>query len=304
MISTDTPANVIESDAKPNEWLWALVRRPRGAALGLVAAYLAGSGALLALGGYAGAALSHAAGVALTFWLMTSRARWARVGGDLFPLFIMPILYAELPLLIAAAGSRYHDSTVQGWEATIFGAQPSHMLASALPWQWLSELLHTGYLAYYPMIFAPALVLYRRGERSGMSEVVMALTATYVVCWVTFITIPVEGPRYLWTAPLDVPSGPVRRFTLDLLAAGSSRGAAFPSSHMAIAMAVAVMSFRWLSSHAWLYSVVALSIGVGAVYGGFHYGVDMLAGALVGGLVAAGVIFSFSKRRASAVAAE
>lgn len=304
MISTDTPANVTETNAKPHERIRSLVRQPRGVALTLVAAYLAGTGVLLAVGGHTGSALLHAVGVATSIWLLAPSGRWTRAIGDLFPLFVMPILYAELPRLIAAAGSRYHDPTVQTWEAAIFGGQPSHTLASMLPWRLVSEVLHLGYLAYYPMIFAPAVTLFRRGERRGLGEMVAALVVTYVVCWVTFITIPVEGPRYLWAAPLDVPDGPVRRLTLAILAAGSSRGAAFPSSHMAVAVAVTVISFRWLPRHAWLYAVVALTIGIGAVYGGFHYAVDMFAGAIVGVVAAAGVIFSFSKWRDALTPAE
>lgn len=304
MISTDTPANVTDTNAKPHARTGSLLRQPRSVSLALAGVYLAVTGAVLAIGGHGGSVALHATAVVVSLWLITSRVRWAGPIGDLFPLFVMPILYAGLPTLIAVVGSRYRDAAVQGWEGAIFGTQPSHTLASMLPWQWLSELLHLGYLAYYPMIFAPALLLFMRGERRGVGEMVAALTVTYLVCWVTFITIPVEGPRYLWAAPIDVPDGPVRRLTLSLLAAGSSRGAAFPSSHMAIATAVTVMSYRWLPRHAAPYSVVTLLIGVGAVYGGFHYALDMVAGAILGGAVATGVVFSFSKGRSAPAVAE
>ena len=75
-----------------------------------------------------------------------------------------------------------------------------------------------------------------------------------------------------------------------ILAAGSSRGAAFPSSHMAVTVAQTVMAFRWQPKLGAILALVSLLVGVGAVYGGFHYGVDMIAGALLGLVVAGAVL--------------
>jgi membrane-associated phospholipid phosphatase len=152
----------------------------------------------------------------------------------------------------------------------------------------VSELLHLGYLAYYPLIFVPPLLLYSRRERRGYAETVAALTLAYVTCWVVFVIAPVEGPRYLWTA--DAPDGPIRRLTVALLAAGSSRGAAFPSSHMAVSTAQAIMALRWQPRVGIVATITALLVGLGAVYGGFHYGIDIVTGAALGLVVAATTI--------------
>ena len=164
----------------------------------------------------------------------------ARTVGDLLPLFVAPMLYGEVPLLIGALGSSYHDVRVQSWELAIFGQHPSRVLATFMPNPAWSELLHMGYLAYYPAIFVPPLLLYVRGERRGYAQTVLALTVAYVACWVIFAVAPVEGPRYLWTP--NAPDGPARRLTVAILAAGSSRGAAFPSSHMAVSVVQTVMA--------------------------------------------------------------
>jgi membrane-associated phospholipid phosphatase len=142
-------------------------------------------------------------------------------------------------------------------------------------------VLHAGYLAYYLVIFVPPLLLFAARERRGFAETVLALTLTCTLCWTIFMLFPVEGPRYLWT-PAGVPDGPMRRLAVRLLAAGSSRGAAFPSSHMAVSVSQFVLAWRWQRPVAWGVLVVAILIGFGAVYGGFHYGVDMIAGAVLG----------------------
>jgi membrane-associated phospholipid phosphatase len=207
------------------------------------------------------------------------------------------LLYAEIPSLISAIGSTYHDSIVQKIELTVFGMQAARRFAAEFPNLVISELLHAGYLSYYPAIFVPPLLLYLRGERRGYAETVLALTTTYLVCWGIFAFAPVEGPRYLWGASASAPDGMMRRLANEVLAAGSSRGAAFPSSHMAVMTAQTIMAFRWQRGVGWVLSVLTLLVGFGAVYGGFHYGTDMLAGAVLGTGIACGTLFVFSKRR-------
>jgi membrane-associated phospholipid phosphatase len=274
-------------DARERVVRW---RGARGLALLTLEIYLAWSGVLLAVGGHTAYATGHAVVMGVVFGAAVSRGRAARVIADLAPLVLMPLLYSELPLLMAALGSTYHDVVVQQLEQRMFGEQVSRTFAGAHPNVLLSELLHAGYLAYYPAVFAPALLLYARGERRGFAQTVLTLSVTYAICWVIFALFPVEGPRYEWGAPLGVPNGPVRRFALAILASGSSRGAAFPSSHMAISVAQAVIAWRWHPKAGAVLSVVALLVGLGAVYGGFHYGADIVAGATLGLVTAVAIL--------------
>jgi membrane-associated phospholipid phosphatase len=213
-----------------------------------------------------------------------------RVVRDWTPLLAVPVLYAELPDLIFGAGSRLHDQLIQTWEATLFGASPAHVAASRWPWPGLSELLHLGYLSYYSIIYVPPLWLYLRNERRQFEVTVSALAITFAICFAIFVFFPVAGPRYLWSAPPGIPDGPIRRLALTLLAAGSSKGAAFPSSHVAVSVVQSLMMLRYRRSAGLLISSASLLLAMGAVYGGFHYGVDVLAGAATGGLIAAGSI--------------
>jgi membrane-associated phospholipid phosphatase len=71
-----------------------------------------------------------------------------------------------------------------------------------------------------------------------------------------------------------------------ILERGSSRGAAFPSSHAAVAVAQSVVLLRLWPRLGAVVSVLTALLLVGAVHGGFHYGVDMIAGTLLGAGVA------------------
>lgn len=215
---------------------------------------------------------------------------------DWTPLMAVPALYAELPDLILGAGSRLHDPLIQTWEAAVFGASPAHVAASRWPWPGLSELLHLGYLSYYGIIYVPPLWLYLRNERRQFEVTITALAITFASCFAIFVFFPVAGPRYLWTAPPGIPDGPIRRLALTLLAAGSSKGAAFPSSHVAVSVVQSLMMLRYRRSAGLLISSASLLLALGAVYGGFHYGVDVLAGAATGGLTAAATIVGAGAR--------
>ena len=223
-----------------------------------------------------------------------------RVLRDWAPLLAVPALYAELPDLMFGAASRLHDQLVQGWEATLFGASPAHVAAGRWPWPALSELLHLGYLSYYCIIYLPPLWLYVRNERREFEVTITALAITFTSCFAVFVFFPVAGPRYLWSAPPAIPDGPIRRLALTLLAAGSSKGAAFPSSHVAVAVVQSLMMLRHHRAAGWAISVASLLLALGAVYGGFHYGIDVLVGAATGGLIATSVLVGVRLRAAKA----
>lgn len=195
------------------------------------------------------------------------------------PLVIVPVLYAELPFLMTAAGGNYADAVVQRWERALFG-YPATELAASMPWLWVSEPLHLAYFLYYPLIYVPPLVLFLRGAHDDFEQAVTALVGTFVLCFAIFTVFPVQGPRYLVGSP--APPGWMRETVLRVLEAGSSRGAAFPSSHVAVAVAQVGMAWRRGSRLTPVYGMVTLLLAAGAVYGGFHYAVDAVAGVIVG----------------------
>ena len=209
---------------------------------------------------------------------LRSRTRFWTVTGDWLPLIVLPLLYWELPWA-TFAGARMHDSVVQGWDLALFHTEPARTWAGSLPSRPLSEVLHLAYILYYAIIYIPPAVLY---SRRGYYQTVFAMTVTVVVSFAAFSIFPVEGPRFAWGPPPGVPSGPIRTFTLAILEHGSARGTAFPSSHVAIALAQALSSLRWRRSMGLWVAMTTVLLALGAVYGGFHYATDVLAGTVLG----------------------
>lgn len=262
----------------------------RHATLWLVAAYLVGTLALLVAGTApvpARVLAIHTALLALVVLLAATRGASLTIARDWLPLIAMPALYTELPYDIAAGGRPLGDAVVVGWEQHLFGGQPARELAAAHPDALLANLLHLCYLSYYLLIFVPPAILYVRGRRAEFRRTVFAIAAIFAASFVAFVVFPVEGPRYLWPPLPAPPDEPVRALALHILAAGSSRGAAFPSSHMAVSVVQTAFALRFQPVVGVVSLVLTLGIGIGAVYGGFHYGTDMVAGALFGLVVAA-----------------
>lgn len=209
------------------------------------------------------------------------------------PLALGPFLYIELRWLIAGAGRAHEDALVAGWEHAAFPMDPSRTLAGIWPSTALSELLHAAYLSYYALIFVPPIVLWLRGRRGAFSSTLLSLAVVYALCFSVYVLFPVDGPRFLHGASA-APDGPIRSMVVALLASGSSRGTAFPSSHVAASVVASFCALRFQ----WPLGVVAalLTIGVcvGAVYGGYHYGVDIVAGLLIGS-IAAGLAYAIEQ---------
>ena len=269
----------------------------------LTAAYLAMAGGVLLLPGrpswWPVLLLLHLGGIALLLGAGPARplarhmaARWPRLAAgvsDWYPLLLMPFLYLELGALnVAVHGGRYFDGTVMGWEEMLFRSQPSQEWASALPNTALSEALHFFYLSYYLIIYLPPLYLWLRGWGGGRAlaahqHMLFTLMLVFLVHYLFFIFFPVQGPRYLFPPPGgDLSQGAMYRLVHAILERGSSQGAAFPSSHVGVAFAQTALALLFLRRAAPFLLLASIGLGLGAIYGGFHYGVDALAGLVLG----------------------
>ena len=222
-------------------------------------------------------------------WALALTWSGARSGGsdrtrtlrDWTPLLVGPFLYVQLRWVIAWLGMPHQDALVMGWEKAFFPSDPSATLAPRFADVGLSEALHAAYLSYYALIYLPPLALYLRGRRERFAYTVLALTVAYGVCFIIFALFPVDGPRFL-RGPAAAPPGSMRSLALALLEAGSSRGTAFPSSHVAASVVASLCALRFQPLAGIVVAILTAGLAVGAVYGGFHYGVDVLAGLMIG----------------------
>jgi membrane-associated phospholipid phosphatase len=266
----------------------------------LVAAYLVASLVPLAVAAATGRTSVERLATHVVFLLAAlwaARRRWPSVGAPIvdvvvatvaawLPLLLIPGLYNEIPYILPGLGGVLHDARVIGWEHALFGTSPVYTLSARLPSRALSETLHAGYLSYYALIYGPPLRLFLTGRRRDFGETTFTVLLAFVCCYTAFVLFPVQGPWFEWVAPATIPHGPIRATVERLLHAGSSRGTAFPSSHVAVSVAQTLVTLRLQPALGVLAAVCTATLALGAVYGGLHYGIDVVVGAVCGVVIA------------------
>jgi membrane-associated phospholipid phosphatase len=207
---------------------------------------------------------------------------------EIYPLLLLVSLYSELDVLNGPGGTFAYDAIVQRWELAIFGAQLSTDWWRAMPSRFWSAVLHGAYLSYYLIVVAPAFYFAWRRDLVALRHFILVVMTTFVVCYLVFIFFPVAGPYYVFPRPdpwfLD---NVFARTVYETLATGSSYGAAFPSSHVAAAIAATLAAGRGSRGLGWTLAVPTVLLSVAVVYCQMHYGVDAIAGLLTGAGVTA-----------------
>ena len=253
----------------------------------LAAAYVAATGVLAAVSGTStGWTLAglHLVGLALIHLVARIPVPRNPLGAFLrlgWPVAITPLFYMELATLNQLLVPGYLDTSVQAWEQALFGAQLSIVSSGWYDGLWLSEALHMGYVSYYLVVPTALLGAWWSAGRDGLESVVFATALAFYLCYLCFAVFPVAGPRYEF-ARITGPQTEGFLFALvhGILEAGSAKGTAFPSSHVAATVTAWLAAGRLNRRILWTLSPLAVTLTLGTVYGRFHYAIDALAGLL------------------------
>ncbi|HEX9580053.1 MAG TPA: phosphatase PAP2 family protein [Gemmatimonadales bacterium] len=231
----------------------------------------------------AGIAGAHAAAAALP-WLLRRAPRrpWGLMAAvrEIYPLLFLVVFWPELDMVREVLGFYGFDQPIARLDRAVFGVHLHQIWMPRMDAPWFSELMFFSYYAYYALIFLPPLLMAILGRQATLRDMAFRLMVTYVSCYLVYLTFPVYGPHYLW----EPHAGPhTDGFFFQLVAAaqlaGDSRGCAFPSSHVAGAVTIAFLGWRWFSRPvAVVLTLEALGVVLSTVYTQNHYGIDSLAG--------------------------
>ena len=254
----------------------------------LMAAYLAATGVVAlastsSLG--AGLAILHLGGIAGVRWLAYRPLPTNRVllfFRLFYPVALTPLLYLELAPLNQLHVTGYFDPIVMRWEEMIFGRQLAMVFGERFGSLWFSEVLHFGYFSYYLIVPGAAVAAYALKGPRALERAAFTIALAFFICYVCFAVFPVAGPRYDFPMLAGEPArGPVMQLVHSILESGSSKGTAFPSSHVAATVSAWLATGRESRRVFWIMAPFAVSLTLGTVYGRFHYGIDAGVGLLV-----------------------
>jgi membrane-associated phospholipid phosphatase len=140
------------------------------------------------------------------------------------------------------------------------------------------------YLVYFLLIPIAALPLYLRGKQRQFNSLLFNTALAYYLSYITFLFFPAVSPRvtlaHLQSGPL--PGGALLGILSWIQEFGGIHGGAFPSSHVAVAFAILLSSYRYQRRVFVLLLPFVLGLAISTTYCRYHYAVDAIAGAALG----------------------
>jgi len=245
--------------------------------------------------------VAHAAGMVLVHWLIQTQARHRSIGvlsffRHFYPVLLYTAFFMETGLLNRMFFRDYLDPVVAQWEQGIFGCQPSVLFMDQLPWLPVSELFYASYFSYYVMISGVGIALFVR-SREQFFHYVSVVSFLFYVCYLIYIFLPVIGSRVFFRQvdsyllppaiqhlavtdryPEAVQAGVFFKLMKWIYRVFEAPGAAFPSSHVAVALCTLFFSWRYLPRIRHVHLAVAVLLCLSTVYCRYHFVVDVLAG--------------------------
>lgn len=233
--------------------------------------------------------------------------KWLRLLRDLYPFLLFTfVLFGEFTYLVTAVFPYWLEPYLIDFDLWLF-KQPAHRFIEAHTPAWMIELMAFAYWSYYPLILFVVLRYYlardKAGNRtpsrrppisslSGQADPVFLdfmnrICLSFYSCYVLFMLLPARSPRHALdlNGQLQLAGG----FFFDLISQAQNYvsvvGAAFPSSHVAVAW-VAVVALRQSDRYIFFIFVpvvVALTFSVFILQ--YHYVLDAAGGAVVAGLI-------------------
>jgi membrane-associated phospholipid phosphatase len=222
------------------------------------------------------------------------------IARDWAPLALTLVAYREMDWFTPLAWDHHLEFRWIEWDRSLlhgWGIQPAIESLGAL----LPSYLEFCYLLVYAVGPFTVAVLYVEHRRNRVNRVLFLYLLGTLVAYALFPYFPSQPPRTLF-AGSDLPNvtTALRRFNLWIVNGYGIHSSVFPSAHVSSAFSAGWALLLYLPERK-RYGVgmliYAASVAVGAVYGRYHYGVDVLAGFGVSVVAVGMVILAADKRR-------
>jgi membrane-associated phospholipid phosphatase len=262
----------------------------------LILAYLAGTGALVAMCWNrlpeAPALLAlHVGAASAIVWTSRRGGRAVWIFRHWYPLPLVASCYKEMAILIPAVRSAAADQWLADLDFSIWRANPTVWL-ERIQTPALTDFLQLAYTLFVPAVVLVPCLLWMKRRYADFRYCAFLIALGFLASYVGYVLVPARGPRFL----LDhLQHSPLQggllvhmmRTTLDRLE--SAQYDCFPSGHCELTI-IAWWCSRQISKRlSRVYFAYTICIIFATVYLRYHYTVDLAAGALLAAvLIAAG----------------
>ena len=193
--------------------------------------------------------------------------------------FLFPLLFKELTTLTQSLFPYYLEPYLIRSELFLIGLYDQYFSWIART-PLLTEIMAFSYWSYYLMIFGIGIYLYRSIGETEHNFYLFKIFATFLFSYSLFILVPVRGPHHAMNNidPTSLDGYLFQSIILFMQSKGSTIGAAFPSSHVAVAW-ICVFTLRQFEKRVY-YMLMPLMIllMVSVFYLRYHYFLDAIFG--------------------------
>lgn len=177
------------------------------------------------------------------------------------------------------------DPIFQNYDQLIFTYQPAIIWEQVWNGFFIQEVLHFSYFAYYLMILGIPLYLYLKSDKKIFKQAVFNISFVFYACYLIYMFLPVIGGRALegaYELTIQYRYGVFTHIMAFIYRTSTHLGGAFPSSHVAIALTITLISLKHFKYLQYLLICITILLTISTVYCHYHYFIDAIAGLFYG----------------------
>jgi membrane-associated phospholipid phosphatase len=180
------------------------------------------------------------------------------------------------------------DAFFASLDYCIFGFQPAIQFPRYFQqYRVVNEMFFFSYFFYYGLVATGVWILYIRKHYQDAIRTLFIISVSFFIMYVWFVFFPVKGPKYFFTELKEIWYSNFRGFFFTKIMKGlfnntNLGGAAFPSSHVALALIAFILNWKYNRYLIPIYLPLTILLFISTVYLYAHYFVDILAGIITG----------------------
>lgn len=202
---------------------------------------------------------------------------------DFYPVLLFIALFGEFTSLSTALFPYWFEPVLIRFDQWLFGGAPQNWVMAHLS-PLAVEFFALAYCSYYLVIPAALIFAYGRNYPRELTDAASRICLTMYTCYLLFILVPARGPHHALPGadPLLIKGGFVTGILHRIQSVESVQGAAFPSSHVAVAWVAFFALRRRLKRTAWPVGLLMGALTLSVVVMGYHFSLDALGGLALG----------------------
>jgi membrane-associated phospholipid phosphatase len=206
---------------------------------------------------------------------------------DWIPLVFFTTAFEEISFLSLTIRGEWQNAHLIALESWLFSVTPMQWMHSRAR-DALIEFLEFGYFSFYPLYPAIGGLFWAWRKEPAFRGAFRSLTDTlsmgYSVCYAVYLLLPTQSPANRAGVQQigSAHAGIFQHLVRGIQNHAGVHGNAFPSSHIMLTFVVLMFAYRFLPRIAPWLLIPILLMCVGAVYDGYHYTSDVVAGAAIG----------------------